>query len=92
MCLAHTPAMNAIFVDRLKTHANVCNGCFKTIYTLAANLARERGIQFIVTGLSRGQFFETRLSEDVFTAPDFSPDKIDRRFWKRAKRIIAATM
>ena len=81
----HTPAMNAIFVDSLKTHANVCNGCFKTIYTLAANLARERGIKFIVTGLSRGQFFETRLSEAVFTAPDFSPDKIDKAILEARK-------
>src|SRR6266853_2738116 len=34
-----TPHMNEIFVDSLKRFANVCNGCFKTIYTLATNLA-----------------------------------------------------
>jgi len=28
-----TPAMNEIFVDSLHRHCNVCNGCFKTIYT-----------------------------------------------------------
>src|SRR5690606_8609575 len=29
-----TPAMNPIFVDSLRRYASVCNGCFKTIYTL----------------------------------------------------------
>ena len=72
-----TPHMNEIFVDSLKRFANVCNGCFKTIYTLATNLAHERGIRFIVTGLSRGQFFETRLTEEVFQRTDFSIDKLD---------------
>jgi amino acid adenylation domain-containing protein len=72
-----TPHMNAIFVDSLKRFANVCNGCFKTIYTLATNLAHEKGIRYIVTGLSRGQFFETRLTEDVFRREDFAVAKLD---------------
>ncbi|MBK8021003.1 MAG: amino acid adenylation domain-containing protein [Chloroflexi bacterium] len=72
-----TPHMNAIFVDSLKQFANVCNGCFKTIYTLAAGLAREKGISTIVTGLSRGQFFETRLTEELFIQPSFSVADID---------------
>src|SRR2546430_8412231 len=40
--LFRSPHMNEIFVDSLKRFANVCNGCFKTIYTLATNLASER--------------------------------------------------
>lgn len=72
-----TPHMNEIFVDSLKTFANVCNGCFKTIYTLAINVAREKGIKYIVTGLSRGQFFETRLTEDVFRRDDFDVVRLD---------------
>jgi amino acid adenylation domain-containing protein len=72
-----TPHMNEIFVDSLKRFANVCNGCFKTIYTLATNLAHEKGIRYIVTGLSRGQFFETRLTEDVFQRKDFDVAKLD---------------
>ncbi|MHC5028000.1 MAG: amino acid adenylation domain-containing protein, partial [Planctomycetota bacterium] len=64
---ASTPAMNEIFVDSLERHANVCNGCFKTIYALSLELAREKDIPIIVTGLSRGQFFETRLTGDLFT-------------------------
>jgi amino acid adenylation domain-containing protein len=73
-----TPAMNAIFVDSLKRHCNVCNGCFKTIYTLSMKLAYEKGIPCIVTGLSRGQFFETRLTEELFTQPDLDVGQIDQ--------------
>ena len=72
-----TPHMNEIFVDSLKQFANVCNGCFKTVYTLATNLAREKRIRYIVTGLSRGQFFETRLTEEVFKRDDYDPARLD---------------
>jgi amino acid adenylation domain-containing protein len=72
-----TPAMNRIFVESLNEYANVCNGCFKTIYTLAVNLAREKDIRHIVTGLSRGQFFETRLSMRVLSQPNVSAEGID---------------
>ncbi len=64
-----TPHMNEIFVDSLKTHCNVCNGCFKTIYNLSLKIAFEKNIPIIVTGLSRGQFFETKLSEEIFWKP-----------------------
>ena len=74
--IGSTPHMNAIFADSLERHANVCDGCFKTIYTLATNLARERGIDTIVTGLARGQLFETRLA-DTFAAREFDPEAID---------------
>lgn len=72
-----TPAMNAIFVDSLKRYSNVCNGCFKTIYTMSMNLAREKNIRYIVTGLSRGQIFDTRLA-GFFKNRDFDIDHIDR--------------
>ena len=72
-----TPAMNSIFVDSLKRFSNVCNGCFKTIYTLSMNMAREKGIKVIVTGLSRGQIFETRLA-DLFRYKIFDNDKVDQ--------------
>ena len=61
--VGQTPAMDQIFADSLRRYSNVCNGCFKAIYTLSTNLARERGIRHIITGLSRGQIFETRLAD-----------------------------
>ncbi len=72
-----TAAMNAIFVDSLKRHSNVCNGCFKTIYTLSTKIALEKRIPYIVTGLSRGQFFETRLTEELFREEEINVSKID---------------
>ena len=74
--VATTPHMGAIFADSLRRHANVCDGCFKTVYTLSMSLARARGIGTIITGLSRGQMFETRLA-DTFAAGEFDPDRID---------------
>ncbi|MDJ0579751.1 non-ribosomal peptide synthetase [Crocosphaera sp.] len=74
----NTPAMNKIFVDSLQRHCNVCNGCFKTIYTLSMQLADEKGIPVIITGLSRGQFFETRLTVELFTQPNFDVNEIDK--------------
>ncbi len=82
---ATTPFMNAIFVDSLHHFANVCNGCFKAIYTLAIDLAREKNIRVIFTGLSRGQFFETRLTEELFIRDDFDSAKIDESI-VRARR------
>ncbi|WP_217358959.1 non-ribosomal peptide synthetase [Ruegeria arenilitoris] len=61
-----TDKMNQIFVDSLKAHSNVCQGCFKALYTLAFRTALSEGAPLVVTGLSRGQFFETRLTPDLF--------------------------
>ncbi len=82
---ATTPEMQTIFRDSLMRFSNVCNGCFKTIYTLAVNKARELGIPAIVTGLSRGQFFETRLTENLFKSGRFSPEEIDRAVFEARK-------
>ncbi|NNE78087.1 MAG: AMP-binding protein, partial [Pricia sp.] len=72
-----TPHMNEIFVDSLHRHHNVCNGCFKTIYTLSTKIALEKKIPFIVTGLSRGHFIETRLTEELFSEVNLETQNID---------------
>ena len=72
-----TAAMNEIFVDSLRRNSNVCHGCFKTIYTLSMQMARDRGIPYIVTGLSRGQFFETRLTPELFEGDGVGCAEID---------------
>jgi acyl-CoA synthetase (AMP-forming)/AMP-acid ligase II/acyl carrier protein len=74
---ATTPAMNTIFRDSLMRFSNVCNGCFKTIYTLSMKRAKELGIPIIVTGLSRGQMFETRLTAEMFHEGRCSPEEVD---------------
>jgi aryl carrier-like protein len=77
LVIGRTPAMPAIFADSLQRFSNVCNGCYKAIYTVAMNLAVERGIRHIVTGLSRGQIFETRLA-DLYRRGVYAPDEVDR--------------
>lgn len=84
LVIGETDAMNDIFVDSLTRFSNVCNGCFKTIYTMSMTLAKERGISVICTGLSRGQIFETRVSH-LFQQGCFSPDKIDERIIEARK-------
>lgn len=77
LVIGETPAMPGIFAESLTRFSNVCNGCFKAIYTLAMNLAVERGIPAIVTGLSRGQIFETRLA-DLYRRGIYDPAEVDR--------------
>ncbi|MFC1830809.1 amino acid adenylation domain-containing protein [Thermodesulfobacteriota bacterium] len=58
-----TPAMNEIFVDSLRRFSNVCNGCQKVINTMSVSLAHEHDIDYVFTGLSRGQSFATRVAD-----------------------------
>lgn len=77
LVMGTTPAMNTIFADSLDLFSNVCQGCFKTVYTLAMNLAHDRGLRHVVTGLSRGQIFETRLA-DLFRIGITDRDEVDQ--------------
>ncbi|NNF17275.1 MAG: AMP-binding protein, partial [Gammaproteobacteria bacterium] len=92
-----TPAMNEIFRDSLHRFSNVCNGCFKTIYTMSMKIAVERGIQHIFTGLSRGQIFETRVA-DLFRQRVFAPSRIDaliieaRKAYHRADDAVTRSL
>jgi len=58
-----TPHMKEILLDSFKRYSDACNGCFKTIYSYSINIAKEFNVDYIFTGLSRGQIFETRMSE-----------------------------
>jgi amino acid adenylation domain-containing protein len=93
-----TPGMAAIFRDSLARFSNVCNGCFKTIYTLGMLRARELGAPIMVTGLSRGQMFETRLSEEMFLDSRRDPDEVDaavlaaRKAYHRAQDEVSRVL
>jgi amino acid adenylation domain-containing protein len=87
---ATTDVMNEIFRDSLDRYSNVCQGCYKTIYTIAVARARDLGIPVIVTGLSRGQFFETRLVPHQFESGRFDPDEIDQTVLE-ARRVYHQT-
>ena len=93
-----TPAMNAVFKDSLLRFSNVCNGCFKVIYTLGIRRAKELGIPVLVTGLSRGQMFETRLTEEMFEGGRRGPEEVDtavlaaRKLYHRADDEVSRSM
>ena len=74
---ASSEHMNDIFADSLNRYSNVCHGCFKTIYNLALEFADKHSIDYIFTGLSRGQLFETRLNNELFSDRSLSIEKID---------------
>ncbi len=82
--------MDEIFRDSLDRFSNVCQGCYKAIYTIALAKAEELGIGSIVTGLSRGQFFETRLVPGMFESDRFDPDAIDEMV-KEARHVYHTT-
>ncbi len=59
--VCRTPKMKEIFVESLSHDHTVCNGCFKALTTVSTRVAVERGINMVITGLSRGQIFNTKL-------------------------------
>ncbi len=69
--------MTDIFRESLQKFSNVCNGCYKSLYVMATARADALGIPIIVTGLSRGQLFETRLVPGQFRSNRFDPQAIE---------------
>lgn len=53
--------MPRIFLDGLNEDCSVCIGCFKALRILSTRLACEKGIPYVVSGLSRGQMFDLYL-------------------------------
>ncbi|MCY0950424.1 condensation domain-containing protein [Streptomyces sp. H27-S2] len=69
---------NRVFVQSLKEHKSVCNGCFRSLLDLANQLAYDRGIPSIVTGLSRGQIIDERLLW-FYRQGDFDAERIEKQ-------------
>jgi amino acid adenylation domain-containing protein len=69
--------MKQVFAESLKHESTVCGGCFRALTQLSTQLARKRGINVVITGLSRGQIFETKLKRIVDQGL-LDPDEIDR--------------
>lgn len=60
--ISTTEYMDEIFIESLNSDSTVCSGCFKSLTAISTQLAEEKGINVIVTGLSRGQIFDTKLA------------------------------
>jgi hypothetical protein len=68
--------MNNVFVESLNSNHNACHGCWNALNTLGVRLAHEKGIDLVISGLSRGQIFEMRL-EGLFQRGIFSEEEIE---------------
>ncbi len=68
--------MNRVFVESLHTNHNVCHGCWNVLNTLGVKTAHEKGINLVISGLSRGQIFEMRL-EGLFQRGIFDENEIE---------------
>jgi amino acid adenylation domain-containing protein len=76
--ISDTPVMPNIFVASLDTDHTVCSGCFKALTTISTKIAREKGINMIFTGLSRGQIFDTKLN-GFYSQGIFDTDEIEKK-------------
>ncbi|UCH92360.1 MAG: amino acid adenylation domain-containing protein [Candidatus Aminicenantes bacterium] len=70
--------MNEIFVESLHQDDTVCTGCFKALTTISTRIAMEKGINVIITGLSRGQIFDTKL-HGLFQQHIFDKEEIEEK-------------
>lgn len=71
-------AMDEVFKESLRADSTVCSGCFRGLTTLSTHVALERGIRTVVTGLSRGQIYDTKLRM-LFEAGIRDPAEIENR-------------
>jgi hypothetical protein len=53
--------MDQAFGESLKTHKTVCTSCFRGLTARGTELAIERKIPYVMTGLSRGQIYDTKV-------------------------------
>lgn len=74
--------MNEIFLNGLHEECSVCNGCFKVLRIKSTKFAYEKGIKNIVTGFSRGQIFDLRLS-DILKQGIFNVDEIEKKIFEQ---------
>ncbi len=74
--------MNRIFTEGLKDESSVCNGCFKVLRARSTKMAYEKGIPLIVTGFSRGQIYELRLSE-LFKHNIFDLNDVEHKIFEQ---------
>ncbi|MDT0492863.1 condensation domain-containing protein [Streptomyces griseus] len=86
-----------VFLRSLQEHKSVCNGCFRSLLDLSTTLAHERGIPSIVTGLSRGQIMDERLSwfheHGVYDVAEIEEKlRVGRRVYHQASGDLGAAV
>lgn len=69
--------MDQVFVESLREQSTVCSGCFRALTARSTELAIQRDIPVVVTGLSRGQIFATKVHQ-LLRIGVTDVDRIDR--------------
>jgi amino acid adenylation domain-containing protein len=82
--IGQVQAMDEVFKESLRADSTVCSGCFRGLTTLSTHVALERGIPAVVTGLSRGQIYDTKLRM-LFEAGIRDPEEIESRLMTHRK-------
>jgi amino acid adenylation domain-containing protein len=82
--IGSVPVMDAVFTESLRNDSTVCSGCFRGLTSMSTRQATERGIGVVMTGLSRGQIFDTKLRRLVESGIT-EPEEIDRRLMVHRK-------
>ena len=82
--IGQVQAMDEVFKESLRADSTVCSGCFRGLTTLSTHIALERGIRTVVTGLSRGQIYDTKLRM-LFEAGIRDPAEIESRLLMHRK-------
>jgi acyl-CoA synthetase (AMP-forming)/AMP-acid ligase II/acyl carrier protein len=70
--------MKEVFGESLRSHHNVCTGCWRALNTIGGKVAYEKGINMVVTGLSRGQIFDMKL-HGLFSVGIFDENKVNEQ-------------
>lgn len=70
--------MNRVFAESLRESNSSCHGCWHAINTFGIQLANQHNIDYIVSGLSRGQIYDMRL-EGIYEAKIFEEDDVEKQ-------------
>jgi len=87
--------MDEVFALSLKGQNTVCSGCFRALTARGTEMAVAKGIPVVMTGLSRGQIFHTKVHPLLSTGMT-DPNQIDenlkmfREMYHSANDRIAA--
>jgi len=76
--VSKTDRMKEIFVESLNSDHTVCSGCFKSLTTISTKIAQEKNINVVITGLSRGQIFDTKLKK-LYELGIYDVDEIEKK-------------
>jgi Queuosine biosynthesis protein QueC len=68
--------MDEVFAESLRRNGTVCSGCFRGLTAKSTEVAISRKIPIIITGLSRGQIYDTKVHQ-LMKGGITKPEQID---------------